>query len=104
MDIIVKLSMKCCIAMTGSFYFNSIFTDDVYVSLVADRVDGLHRINMASYYKNAFTKHKKNLVFWRTGKEIFYHNANIQSMYALWYIYCSTYTCTEERVDMTNLG
>lgn len=68
-------------------------TDDVYVGIVADRVHGIHRLDIANYYDWAYDPLSKKLLRWRFDNLVFYHNQNLNEMNTLWFYYCNFRSC-----------
>ncbi|XP_067948978.1 beta-1,3-galactosyltransferase 1-like [Watersipora subatra] len=77
-----------------SFTSPYLFTDDVYIGIVSDRVENIRRINLVTFYNNAFSSLVKNMNSWVHKPAVFYHNAKIRDMYKLWHLTCSTGSCS----------
>lgn len=69
-------------------------SDDVYVGIVADRVDEVSRWNLAYYYSFVYESLDKKRISWRFDPVVFYHNPSVAEMYRLWFFYCSYKSCS----------
>ncbi|XP_067931108.1 beta-1,3-galactosyltransferase 5-like [Watersipora subatra] len=76
-----------------SFTTPYIYTDDVYIGIVADRVDNLIRVDLALHYAEVLNKLAQNVHDWSSSSETFYHCSSHSTMYRLWLEYCFCKHC-----------
>ncbi|KAF6017607.1 hypothetical protein EB796_024088 [Bugula neritina] len=69
-------------------------TDDVYVGIVADRVDNVYRYPLNEFYSMEYGDTNLNMASWQLDKVVFYHNPYIHDMYTLWSVDCDFSACS----------
>lgn len=70
------------------------FTDDVYIGILSDRVPNIERYNFVDFYEFAYEKLETKTLKWKLDPEVFYHNPTFSDMLHLWYTSCSVDSCS----------
>ncbi|XP_067930247.1 beta-1,3-galactosyltransferase 5-like [Watersipora subatra] len=77
-----------------SFSTPYLFTDDVYISLVADRVENVTSKDIRRFYSSAYNSHQQNGEVWTKTNRVFFHAIAASKMYELWLTYCHCADCS----------
>ncbi|KAF6033894.1 hypothetical protein EB796_007798 [Bugula neritina] len=76
-----------------SFTTPYIFTDDIYIGIVANRVVQLKQYPLNQFYSDPFFQLAKQSLYWKSKPYVFYHSHSIEDFFRLWCLSCNSVTC-----------